>query len=166
MSTRSSFRAAIGRQVPEKAAHRQPSGSPLRAVLEAEADMPRPVDIVRLLVERGLSLKRAHASLQDLAAGRPVALALPAPGDPVALRRDLQSLGVGLRAPRSPDAVDVQAVRARLGLTQDAFAIRFGFELDTVRNWEQGRNRPDAAARTLIALIDRHPEVVEEILAG
>ena len=65
-----------------------------------------------------------------------------------------------------PDFVDVRAVRARLGLSQAAFAARFGFRLRTVQEWEQGRRRPEGPARTLLKLIDRAPEVVDRLLAA
>jgi putative transcriptional regulator len=59
-----------------------------------------------------------------------------------------------------PDAVDVAATRARLGLSQSAFARSFGLDLDAVQAWEQGRRRPDRAARILLAVIAREPGVV------
>ncbi len=46
-----------------------------------------------------------------------------------------------------PEDVDVAVIRKRLGLTQSDFATRFGFKLDAVQNWEQGRRRSDGAAR-------------------
>jgi putative transcriptional regulator len=61
-------------------------------------------------------------------------------------------------------AVDVRAVRRGLGLSQSAFAARFGFQTATLRNWEQGRTRPDGPARVLLAVIARHPEAVEDAL--
>mgnify|MGYP004705263959 CR=1 FL=1 len=60
--------------------------------------------------------------------------------------------------------VDVRATRLRLGLSQSAFAARFGFQAATVRNWEQGRTRPDGPARVLLAVIARHPEAVVDAL--
>lgn len=42
-----------------------------------------------------------------------------------------------------PEDVDVAAIRKRLGFSQGDFATRFGFKLDAVQNWEQGRRRPD-----------------------
>ena len=39
--------------------------------------------------------------------------------------------------------IDVRAMRRRLGLSQAAFATKFGFQPATLRNWEQGRTRPD-----------------------
>ncbi len=60
--------------------------------------------------------------------------------------------------------VDVRALRRRLGLSQTAFAAKFGFNTATLRNWEQGRTRPDGPARVLLAVIARHPEAVEDAL--
>lgn len=59
-----------------------------------------------------------------------------------------------------PDSIDVAAMRARLGLSQSAFARSFGLDLDAVQAWEQGRRRPDRAARILLAVIAREPAVV------
>ena len=63
-------------------------------------------------------------------------------------------------------AIDVRAVRRRLGLSQIAFAAKFGFQPATLRNWEQGRTRPDGPARVLLAVIARHPKAVEDALRG
>jgi putative transcriptional regulator len=60
--------------------------------------------------------------------------------------------------------IDVRAVRRRLGLSQSAFATKFGFQSTTLKNWEQGRTRPDGPARVLLAVIARHPEAVEDAL--
>lgn len=61
--------------------------------------------------------------------------------------------------------VDVRAARRKLGLSQDDFARSFGVSAATVRNWEQGRRRPEGAARVLLAVIDRDPEAVRRALA-
>ncbi len=60
--------------------------------------------------------------------------------------------------------IDVRATRKRLGLSQAEFAARFGFQPATLRNWEQGRTRPDGPARVLLAVIARSPEAVEDAL--
>ena len=60
--------------------------------------------------------------------------------------------------------IDVCAVRKRLGLTQAAFAAKFRFQPPTLRNWEQGRTRPDGPARVLLTVIAQHPEAVEDAL--
>jgi putative transcriptional regulator len=59
-----------------------------------------------------------------------------------------------------PETVDVRAIRARTGLSQARFAARFGFTVDAVRNWEQGRRSPEGPARVLLRVIDRDPEAV------
>jgi putative transcriptional regulator len=64
--------------------------------------------------------------------------------------------------PPSPD--QVRALRARLGLTQAQFARRFGFTLDTVQQYEQGRRRPSGPASTLLRVIEADPEAVVRAL--
>src|SRR5215470_14515477 len=65
-----------------------------------------------------------------------------------------------------PDTVDVKAIRKRLGLTQAAFAQRYGFELSSIRNWEQGRRQPEGPARLLLLVIDKEPDAVHRALAS
>ncbi len=60
--------------------------------------------------------------------------------------------------------VDTRVMRSAMGLSQTAFAARFGFSPATLRDWEQGRKVPDRANRLLLAIIARRPEVVEEAL--
>jgi putative transcriptional regulator len=63
-----------------------------------------------------------------------------------------------------PQRVDVRAIRAKLGLSQREFALRFGFTLGSVRNWEQGHRGPEGSARILLTIVDYGPEFVEEAL--
>jgi len=60
--------------------------------------------------------------------------------------------------------VDVRQVRKQMGLSQSEFATKFGLPPATLRNWEQGRSRPDAPTRVLLAVIAKHPEAVEDVL--
>jgi len=64
----------------------------------------------------------------------------------------------------APAEIDVKAIRARTGLSQAAFAARYGFTLGAVRDWEQKRRRPEASARILLKVIEMRPEVVEAAL--
>ena len=62
-------------------------------------------------------------------------------------------------------SVDVRAIRVGLKMTQPAFAQTFGVPLATLRDWEQGRNKPDAAAKTLLRVITHRPDAVRDALA-
>jgi len=73
--------------------------------------------------------------------------------------------GAIVREVKVPESIDVQAVRKKLKMSQKEFALRFGFTLSTVQNWEQGHRRPEGSARILLKIIDRRPDVVEKILA-
>jgi putative transcriptional regulator len=65
-----------------------------------------------------------------------------------------------------PEQVDVKAIRRRLGLSQRRLAERFGFKLDAVQNWEQGRRRPEGAARAFLRVIEREPDAVQRALSA
>ena len=65
-----------------------------------------------------------------------------------------------------PKTVDVKQVRETRGLSQARFAAVYGFTIDSIRNWEQGRRQPDVAARALLTVISKDPEAVERALAG
>jgi putative transcriptional regulator len=62
------------------------------------------------------------------------------------------------------DSVDVRNIRKKLCLTQQEFALQFGFSLAAVRHWEQGSRVPEMSARVLLTLIDRDPEYVRQAL--
>ena len=58
----------------------------------------------------------------------------------------------------------VTVIRRALGLTQEGFATRFHIPLGTLRDWEQSRKEPDAAARAYLVVIARNPKAVSEAL--
>lgn len=64
----------------------------------------------------------------------------------------------------APDQVDVASIRRRHNQTQAAFARTYGFSLSAVRDWEQGRRRPERAARLLLAMISSEPQTVKRVL--
>jgi putative transcriptional regulator len=63
------------------------------------------------------------------------------------------------------DVADVRALRTRLGLSQEAFAARFGFSVDAIRQYESHRRVPTGPARTLLRIIAREPDAVIRALA-
>jgi putative transcriptional regulator len=65
------------------------------------------------------------------------------------------------RMKRTPQ---VKVIRRALDLSQEEFAARFWIPLGTLRDWEQGRKDPDAAARAYLVVIGRNPAAVSEAL--
>ena len=65
-----------------------------------------------------------------------------------------------------PSELDVRGIRKKLKLTQREFASRYGFNVGRVRDWEQGRSRPDSAARAYLLVIFRNPTAVEDALSA
>ncbi|TAJ76057.1 MAG: helix-turn-helix domain-containing protein [Gallionellaceae bacterium] len=63
-----------------------------------------------------------------------------------------------------PEAVDVSALRQRMGMTQEQFAARFGFSVATLRHWERGDRSPHGASLVLLNVIDRAPDAVQAAL--
>ena len=76
---------------------------------------------------------------------------------------DDDALGAARLVRRRPD---VRALRERLGLSQEAFAHRFQISLRTVQEWEQRRRIPEGPALTLLRVIERDPQAVENALQG
>lgn len=57
---------------------------------------------------------------------------------------------------------EVAKVRQSLDLTQQTFADLLGVGLSTLRSWEQNKRQPSGAARMLISIALKHPEVLQE----
>ncbi len=54
-------------------------------------------------------------------------------------------------------------IRAKLQLSQTAFAGLMGVSLRTLQDWEQGRRQPAGSARMLLRIAQQHPEVFLEL---
>jgi putative transcriptional regulator len=67
-------------------------------------------------------------------------------------------------APAENALPDVKAMRRALGLTQQEFALRYWIPLSKLRDWEQGRTRPDALVQAYLDSIARDPEAVRRAL--
>lgn len=61
-------------------------------------------------------------------------------------------------------ANDIVQVRNRLGLSQNKFARLLGISENTLQNWEQGRRRPGGAAKVLLKVAARHPQIILEVV--
>lgn len=65
-----------------------------------------------------------------------------------------------------PAEFDVKGIRQALKLSQDDFASEFGFTINQIRDWEQGRARPLGGVRAYLLMIQKYPEAVRGILRG
>lgn len=61
---------------------------------------------------------------------------------------------------------DVSALRRFVGLTQKDFALALCISVHTLRNWEQGRRKPEGPALALLRIAARHPKIVRENLGN
>ena len=62
-------------------------------------------------------------------------------------------------------SADVKGIRRRLGLSQEALAARFGFSVETLRNYEQGHRTLSGPASVLLRVIAREPDAVIRALS-
>ena len=63
-----------------------------------------------------------------------------------------------------PDEINVKAIRARLRMTQQEFAGRFGFSVNTLRHREQGKRTPEGPTRAYLLVIGHARKVVQKAL--
>lgn len=59
---------------------------------------------------------------------------------------------------------DIAALRGFIRLTQAEFARAMGISVHTLRNWEQGRRKPEGPAIALLRIAARHPRIIRENL--
>lgn len=59
----------------------------------------------------------------------------------------------------------VISARKKSGLSQAEFARLLGVSVRTLQEWEQGRRQPSGAAKTLIGIAERRPDVLREAAA-
>ena len=63
-----------------------------------------------------------------------------------------------------PAELDVKTIRSKLALSQDDFAACFGFTVDQIKAWEQGRSRPIGGVRAYLMMIECDPKSVLALL--
>jgi len=71
-----------------------------------------------------------------------------------------------------PADIDVRAIRTKLHVSlqrparvsQEDFAAWFGFTINQIREWEQGRARPLGGVRAYLLLIERDPKTIQNLL--
>jgi putative transcriptional regulator len=88
------------------------------------------------------------------------------------LRQSVREGGAILRGRRKASRAfqvgepDVRAVREGYRLSQSRFAALMGISAGTLRNWEQGRRKPEGSARILLRIVARHPEAVLDVVSS
>lgn len=160
----------LARLGPTQAARPNQSGSPAVVVLRPNADRAKvkAISATKALIEAGLTMLKAKRAIEAALAGKDgSATELPAVDDIKALARKLRAAGFTVAVPIK-QIVDVKTLRESLDLSQEQFALRFNFPIATVRNWEQGRGEPDAAANNYLHVIKSNPaaaaKAVEELV--
>jgi len=168
MSTTSELKARLERLGPVRDVSRRPlsSDESLLVVLHRTGALDKAVSVARRLFAAGLTLKQAHTAIDRLAEFGWTSCAIAKAEDLHRLAAELAEMNVELRQrrPLSGQAADIAVMRARLGLSQREYADLLGLDVRTLQNWEQGRNKPDAAAINLMRVFDRAPGAVGEAL--
>jgi putative transcriptional regulator len=76
----------------------------------------------------------------------------------------------GSSTPRSVYVIftpaEIKRIRASVKMSQTVFARNFQLSVDTVKGWEQGKRKPDAAAANYLRMIQADPEFVQRTLAA
>ena len=84
--------------------------------------------------------------------------------------REAVKVAKGTTAPKSVYVVlspaEIKAIRTSVNMSQAVFARSFQLSLDTLKGWEQGKRKPDAAAANFLRLIKADPEYVQRTLAA
>jgi DNA-binding transcriptional regulator YiaG len=166
MSINSELLARLERLGPVRVESRRPLSSDEgeTVLLRCRPDVGALIPVAHRLREVGLTLKLAHTAITELAAQNWTVCLVDRTADFGALAADLRAMKVALhrrRVVEHPAAV-ITAIREHHKLSQREFADRLGLDVRTLQNWEQGRNRPDPAALSLMRLFDEAPELVEQ----
>jgi DNA-binding transcriptional regulator YiaG len=165
MSTNSSLKELSGLRVRDPAGSRVQSGSRVKLLLLCEPHQLNAPGAAQAMVKRHLPIREAKAAAERLFDEGRAVVELPMVESIDALRNELAACKVEVRVVPPPYKVDTRHVRDRMRMSQEQFALEFGLELATLRNWEQGRSEPDTAANAYLLMIDRDPDAVRRALA-
>jgi DNA-binding transcriptional regulator YiaG len=169
MSDNSELKARLARLGPVRDVSRAPlsSDEAVTVVLRRTGKLDQSIPLIRRLFEAGMTLRGAHAAVNRLAESGWAVCAISKAEKLSAVGVELAGMNVELRrrVVEHDMSVDMVALRLRHGLSQREYADALGVDLRTLQNWEQGRNRPDAAVLNLMLIFDRAPCLFEEALS-
>ena len=161
----SSLKAKFERLGRVKGADPVPSGLPATIAISLAGDLSEAdaIPAMRALVRRRASLLHAKRAVEAAMHGGAGVVEASTVEDRGRVVAELLAYGFAVEFVGSRP-INVRALRERLELTQEQFALRFGLELDAIRNWEHGRREPDQAAKSYLTVIDHDPEGVQKAL--
>jgi putative transcriptional regulator len=165
MSTNSLLPPGFARLARTPAAGRVESGSPATLLIEWAGDIRdiQKIPAIEALAHRWMPKLRAMRAVDAMVGDRKAFVYIPKVESLDTLTQELAKAGV--KATALPNAgIDVRAIREKLDLTQEQFAVRYGLDVVAVRNWETGRRTPDTAALSYLRAIRANPEAVEAAL--
>ena len=70
---------------------------------------------------------------------------------------------IQLRTTELTEPSEPRVIRAKLKLSQSAFAGLLGVSMRTLQDWEQGRRNPQGPAIALLRIAEQHPEVFSDL---
>ena len=141
------------------------SGSPVDLVLRPGTDIGRvqAVSAAMVLARRGVSMLRAKRAVEGMLKNGDAVVHVPKVERLDKLARELDEAGImAKKVTKKP--VKVQTVREGLQMTQEEFAIRYGFALRSVQNWERGHRKPPPLVSKYLRVIQRRPREAGEAL--
>ena len=68
-----------------------------------------------------------------------------------------------LRVAELSEPSEPRVIRAKLKLSQSAFAGLLGVSMRTLQDWEQGRRNPQGPAVALLRIAEQYPEVFSRL---
>ncbi len=163
----SSLKERFARLGPTRVIDRVSSGSPAVYVLRVPPVLKhvRTIDGMFALARRGFTMLQAKRAIEAMLDDGRVFVDLPMVESDEALTTELARAGITAAAVVAPPAIDVRSLRERLRLTPEQFALRYGFERDTLQRWEDAPQEIDTAARSYLRAIANDPQRVEEAYA-
>ena len=124
----------------------------------------KPVTVAHTLMKRYVAGKDALDAVEALTLRDYAVVRIPTLESLVTFGAEMADAGVAACDHAPLGQVDVKDIRKRVELTQEQFALHFGLDVKTVRNWEQGVSQPDATGRSLLTMILRNPDLVRAAL--
>lgn len=159
---KSSLRERLARLGPIRAIDRLSSGFPVEVVLD-RAVSPKDFNTIAAshgLAYYGMTLLAAKRAVEEIMFARPLALRLPLVDDLASMQANLRDLGFSVRVRGKVIDFAIADLRARLGMTQEEFALAYGLELRTLQKWERSKAL-DRVAVTYLKLIEKNPQEIK-----